>query len=552
MYNERIILNNYSKGSYGNILQDNNKNIYKITKISENGLTIASNINEIIILNYLLKIKKIICNEIYDNADVEQVNFNNLIKFNNDDYSQIVKENIFMQTKSFDYYNYENFYNKFILTDYRLNVKYKTYMTDRIDKFLLVNKMKFYDNNLTNFIEKFHFYVINNFNQITKKILINLSIIHHNGILHGDLKSQNILINDINSVVITDFGAVKMTNFNKYYLSCTISSRCPEDLAFEYSVPKSSEYNSSFKSDIWSLGLIFAEMILGYNPILKLYKKIYNLEKSMETIEKEILLYYQSIEYIDIKSLVKNNPTKYQLSKELYKQIDIIEKMLFINPEKRLENIEQVYELLYEEKFLYNYRFSYDYDYTKFYSENKFNLLHSLRKEHYPRLFEITENLNLLFICPLAIDILDRFFLKILDYTIESNSELKTVEINFLFCSIIILVSGLYNQSNPQYNKIFALLNIVNNAENLGNVNNNLLEVLILMEYDIIRPYNIYYCHYLAENKTCSCINKTNENQNLYYIHNLQDKDKLLKILKNILENNVIGIEPQYYFDKLR
>jgi serine/threonine protein kinase len=560
MQDDRIILKNYSKGSYGNIFKDNKNNVYKITKISESGMLIASNINEIIILNYMNTIKKAIKNSarneklesLNKGQDQEQILLDNLIKFNNINFSQVIKENIFMQTDDFDYCNYENFYLKYMTLDVATNYKYHTYMSNRFDKFLLINKMPVYQNNLENFIKKFHVYVINNFDLITKKILKSLFILHSNNLLHGDLKTANILINDVDSIILSDFGAVKMTNFNKYYLSCTISSRCPEDLEHEYnsSVPYS---NSNFKSDIWSLGLIFSEMILGYNPILRMYNKLFCPKKPPETLEKEILEYYKTIDYIGISELVKSNSIKYHLNKTIYKQIEIIEKMLYINPAQRLGSIQEVYELLYGEKINLDYKLDYNYDYLKIYSESKFKTLCKIRQEHYPRLIKSMDTLKLIFVCPLVIDILDRLFIKILDFSMEKNIEFKDIEMNFLFCSVIILISGLYNQSHPIYNKIFLLFNIKYEPDNLANVNNNLLEILKLLNFDIIRPFNIYYCYYLSEQKVCTCVDKSNnENTNIYTIHNSKDKDKLISIIEHIVLNNVVGINPDYYLQKLR
>ena len=58
MNNNKTILNNDSKGSYGNIFKDSQLNIYKVTIISEGGNLTASNINEIMFFNKFINIKK--------------------------------------------------------------------------------------------------------------------------------------------------------------------------------------------------------------------------------------------------------------------------------------------------------------------------------------------------------------------------------------------------------------------------------------------------------------------------------------------------------------
>lgn len=610
MYSERIILNNYSKGSFGHVFKDTQSNVYKITKISENGLLTASNINELIILNFLKVIKKIYSNEpkeqcendeykknivtnsttndeeitinsINDNTgnytdyDINSDNKNTdetnndyindnkidkvailhftldkLINFDKVNFKMFIKENIFMQSISTNYYDFVKMAKSFAFSDGTIATKYFNYLNNSVDKILLVNKMVNYELNLTKFIETYHVYTVNNFDSIAKKLLKTLALLHHNGFLHGDLKSGNILINDSDNLCITDFGAIKITNFDKYHLSCTISSRCPEDLEYEYDRSKS-YFNTNAKSDIWSLGLIFTEMILGFNPILKLYQQIEKTKVDSHTLEKKILMYYKSIDYINILQLVKINSIKNHLSTKHYNQIIVIENMLKIDPQERLSNIEEVYEKLFEEKFTFNFKIDYDYEYAKFNINNNFQILFNLRKENYIRIFTVCEQLNILYVCPLIIDILDRLFIKILDKINNNLIDLRISESNLLFSAVILLASGIINQSHPPYSQLLMLFKLKNDLVNVANVNNNLLEILKLLEFDIYRPFNIFYCHSLIEIKKCKCTFLTELNENIFVIHDTEHKKKLLSLLYEIIDNDIIGISPEYYYQKL-
>jgi serine/threonine protein kinase len=580
MYSGRIILNNYSKGSYGHILKDGQLNVYKITKISENGLLTASNINESIILNFLKIIKKICsseCNEQtkqkesveqneitvsdqpidigeikLDNLANERYNPENLISVDKENFKTCINEKIFMQSISTNYYNRDKMTKTFMFADTSITNKYFDYFALGIDKFLLFNKMPNYRFNLAKFINKHHAYTIDNFDSIAKKILKSLALLHHNGFLHGDLKSPNILITDSYNVSLTDFGAVKNLYFDKYHLSCTISSRCPEDLEHEYD--KNNYYsNSNASSDIWSLGLIFTEMILGFNPILKLYQQMEKTTTGSRALEKEILAHYQSLDYIDVLELVKINPIKNLLSAKNYEQISVIEQMLKINPEKRLSNIEQVYEKLFGEKFNFNYKVDYEYNYEKFNSGNNFITMYNLRKEHYKCIIDACQQLNILYTCPLIFDILDRLFIKILDKSINNVIDLRTPESNLLFASVILIASGIMNQSQPSYSDLLMSFKLKNDLVNVASINNNLLEILKLMEFDICRPFNIFFCYHLTENKKCKCtctsslINK----ENSFVIHCDKQKNNLISILNNIIDGSVIGVCPEYYYKKL-
>ena len=428
--------------------------------------------------------------------------------------------------------------------------KYFNYFNNSADKILLVNKMANYQLNLTKFIENYHVYTVNNFDSIAKKLLKTLALLHHNGFLHGDLKSGNILINDSDNLCMTDFGAVKITNFDKYHLSCTISSRCPEDLEYEYDRSKN-YFNTNAKSDIWSLGLIFTEMILGFNPVSKLYQQIEKTKVDSQTLEKKILAYYKSIDYINILQLVKINSIKNHLNAKHYNQIVVIENMLKIDPCKRLSNIEEVYEKLFEEKFTFNFKINYDYEYEKFNINNNFQILFNLRKENYKRIIAVCEQLNILYVCPLIIDILDRLFIKILDKINNNLIDLRISESNLLFSAVILLASGIINQSHPQYSQLLVLFKLKNDLVNIANVNNNLLEILKLLEFDIYRPFNIFYCCNLIEIKKCKCTISTEHNENIFVIHDTEHKKKLISVFYEIIDNNIIGISPEYYYKKL-
>jgi serine/threonine protein kinase len=688
MYGERIILNNYSKGSFGNIFKDAQSNIYKVTKISEDGSVTASNINEIIIFNFLKKIKKIlleadknknkhenICVEHEDiyikindsnqqneknekipkkspieikNSNIknnstpstncfanDEFNFDTKFKLNfTDDFSEdfsedfdiyydkdldidldkdfgtdssrdseiidcvinsvelntndinskkkintnfdemptlnntikvdknkknfetLINENIFMQSLSTNYYNYEILQKKFIFRDPNIITNYYNYLAKNIHKFLIFSKLPNYQLNLSNFIEKYHVYVVDNFDIIAKKLLKSLALLHNNGFLHGDLKSSNILINDVNNLCLTDFGAVKISNFDKYHLSCTICSRCPEDLIYQYDTTKYFS-NSNYKSDIWSLGLIFTEMILGFNPMLKMYQSFNKNKKDSSEIEKKLIEYYKSIKYIDVTNLVKINPIKNHLTSKHYEYITVIENMLKINPDERLSYVEEVYQKLFGEKIELNFKINFDYQYTKYNIGDKFEKLFFLRKQYYKNIISICDQLNILYVSPLVIDILDRLFITVLDKIINDIVDLHACELNLIFAAAILLASGIINQSHPRYSELLQVFGIKYDSLNIGNINNNLIEILELLNYDIYRPFNIFYCPYLLEFKNCECIseNKTVEehiyNSKIITIHNIEQKNNLISTLNNLIDNNIIGISPNYYYEKL-
>lgn len=577
---KKINLTNYSSGSFGNIFKDSQLNVYKFTVINENGLLTMSNINELIIFNLL----KIINEQINKNTKTEidsdypsdnsldyspnntfnsestnsvlnAINLHDLISYDVETYKTVLTNKIIIQSYTTNYYDYNSLNKTFNFTDLYTRNTYNTLLFNRSDKYLLVSQLPNYALNLSKFIEKYHSYCISNFDIFVKNLLQSLSVLHNNGLLHGDLKSANILITSAKKMCITDFGGVKIPFFDAYYLSCTITSRCPEDLNFEHNKQLIYE-NTNYKSDIWSLGLIFAEILLGYNPILKVYQQFKSSYIKNDLIEQDLLSYYKSIEYVNILDLVNDNIfIKNQLDKNYDKKIKVIEKMLTVDHTKRISTIKEIYEEMFDEKFDYNYTILYDYNYLKFGSQCDFSAIHSVRKIYYNDMIEVCNKLHILFICPLLIDIFDRLLLKmnhqIKKYIISPDN----FKLYIILSGLIILTSGLYNQLHPSYAQILTLLNIKYESIIIASINNVLFELLELLDYDIYRPFNIFYCPFYLKKQKCNCKIKKNikETHNIksYTIHNSTEHNYLEKTLKFVIENNLIGLSPDDYYEKL-
>lgn len=82
---------------------------------------------------------------------------------------------------------------------------------------------------------------------------------HSNKIIHRDLRPSNIIISEKDNVKITDFGTSAWLN-NVPYASTRIGSP-------PYMAPEQFLGKSTFRSDIYSIGCIFYEMIIGRPPI---------------------------------------------------------------------------------------------------------------------------------------------------------------------------------------------------------------------------------------------------------------------------------------------
>jgi len=95
---------------------------------------------------------------------------------------------------------------------------------------------------------------------VMKKLLSAIKHMHANGIVHRDIKLENILLTSEGEIKIIDFG------LSKKQTDCTLfNSRCgtPYYIAPEV-ISQSAVYTE--KSDAWACGVTFYTMLAGHYP----------------------------------------------------------------------------------------------------------------------------------------------------------------------------------------------------------------------------------------------------------------------------------------------
>jgi len=176
------------------------------------------------------------------------------------------------------------------------------------------------------------------------QILFAIYTLHKLQIIHGDIKTNNILIYDDNTVKLTDFSlsTIKINKNQKFnFIICTINY-CPIECLLGL------EWNELI--DMWSLGCVYYELIYlktlfetqQNNNKLAYYNAIIHLNLNNENLfRREFNLPFQKIKLS--KDFNNSNNIPYNL---------IIKKLLYIDVHKRISSSQ-----LIKDKFFHSFHY---------------------------------------------------------------------------------------------------------------------------------------------------------------------------------------------------
>ncbi len=426
----KINLNYFISGSNGVILTnpENNNYIYKITFLSDNNIFNGINLLESIYSNYF------------------KINYPNE---QNANYFPV-------QNTTTEIIDYETFLNYYNLDDIALT-EFENIKIIQPSDYLIINKMIKHDFNLSQYVKNHKnnkdnlltFNFERDVNFIFKQILQGLGLLYQEGLVHGDLKTSNIVFNGHQCKLI-DFGGVKSTNMNIYSKTCTISTRPPEDIDYEFTNNnnKTPYKSSGIKGECWSVGMILYELITKTNLIDDIYFKICDkfdkddLNYEDKTIESFVC---KLIKKLDNKDFIPNfKKLKRVLTTLEMKYIHLTERLLKINPEERIGDLETIYKEIFDGELKLPTRNDYIKPVlTNYKIKRNFN---KYRQIIYPKIINFMTVNKYIRAIEMCLDILDRFFCEKLnkndnEISIFVNLYNKHEYENILLISSAILVS---------------------------------------------------------------------------------------------------------------
>ena len=176
---------------------------------------------------------------------------------------------------------------------------------------------------------------------IMSQILAAIELAHKHGIIHRDIKPQNILITENKQVKITDFGiAIALTDTSITQTNTLLGS-------VHYLSPEQARgANATMKSDIYALGVVLYELITGSVPFdgeSAVSIALKHFQEEFPRIRTKLDYVPQSLENVVLKSTAKDPINRYNSVSGMLADLStsLSTSRMFEEPFIAKENLEQ-------------------------------------------------------------------------------------------------------------------------------------------------------------------------------------------------------------------
>jgi len=155
---------------------------------------------------------------------------------------------------------------------------------------------------------------------IMKQLVSAVALAHASGIIHRDIKSQNVLVKDDGTVKLSDFGIAIASNDTAQLTQADTVMGSVHYMAPELARGR----NATVQSDIYSLGIVFYEMLTGDVPfhaeaaVQIALKHMHEEIPSVRAFNPQIP---QSVENIVIRATAKNPANRYTTADAMYNDL---------------------------------------------------------------------------------------------------------------------------------------------------------------------------------------------------------------------------------------
>lgn len=157
---------------------------------------------------------------------------------------------------------------------------------------------------------------------IMEQLVSAISNAHYNGIIHRDIKPQNILMDHDGNVKITDFGIAMA-------LSATVQTRTNSVLGtVHYLSPEQARGGmATKKSDIYALGIVLYELLTGKLPFSgesAVAIALKHLQEETPSVKALFPSIPQSVENVILKATSKESIVRYQSADEMLEDLSTV------------------------------------------------------------------------------------------------------------------------------------------------------------------------------------------------------------------------------------